>query len=103
MGARRTTVIHYVLTWLPLLQSFVYEPIARSRHPSVVASKTELENVALYRQRHLRSLAAVWPRRLPLPDAVVGAWLTALALAHRANLVHVHFGYQVREALGTCR
>ena len=83
-------VLHYVPRWLPPTERFVAEQVSRSRYPGVVVSRHRPGGLA--RVRRTVSLGRV-------PDGrAVAAALTAVSAAARADLVHVHFGYRLRDA-----
>jgi colanic acid/amylovoran biosynthesis glycosyltransferase len=84
-------VLHLVPRWLPPTERFVAEQIAGSRLPGVVVSRHRpLPGSA--RVRPTLSLAAL------RSDRAVALALPVLSVATRADLVHVHFGYRLRDA-----
>jgi colanic acid/amylovoran biosynthesis glycosyltransferase len=93
-------VLHYVEHWLELSAGFVHAQVIRSSHPKVVVSHNATENLASFPVRplfHFDRLAdAVPPRRWP---AVRTTALRGIATAYRTDVVHVHFGYVVRDVL----
>ncbi|HWB66814.1 MAG TPA: glycosyltransferase [Mycobacteriales bacterium] len=89
-----TTVAHYVERWLDLSAGFVAGHVARSRHRAVVISRDGWLNLDAFphRPRHsLHLLRNAAPERFK--PAVLHAQLRLLLAAHRADVVHVHFGY----------
>lgn len=97
-------VVHHIDRWLPLSAGFVHAAVSRSAHRPIVVSRDAIENRDVFPQRPLVSLA-------PLHRVGTGAGarrlrdlsLTAIVLAGRADLLHVHFGYAVHDALATAR
>lgn len=84
-------VLHLVPRWLPPTERFVAEQIADSGLAGVVVSRHRpVAGVA--RVRPTLSLAAL------RSDRAVSMALPALVVATRADLVHVHFGYRLRDA-----
>jgi glycosyltransferase involved in cell wall biosynthesis len=96
-------VMHYVQQWLPLSAGFVHDHVVHGLRPSVVVSRDPLDNEAAFPGPRVISLAP-WLRRAPgrLHDPWTPA-LSAIAVARRVRLVHVHFGYVAPEVLGVCR
>lgn len=94
-----TTVLHLVPSWLPLSESFVHAHVAASRHRGVVVSRRRLENRSAFPHHPVVSLAPLSSG----PARLVRASVLAVALAYRADLVHVHFGYHLPDALGAVR
>lgn len=84
-------VLHAVPRWLPPTERFVVEQIAASRLPGVVVSR-ERPMPGVPRVRPTVSLARLGS------DRAVSLALPPLAVAARAGLVHVHFGYRLRDA-----
>jgi glycosyltransferase involved in cell wall biosynthesis len=84
-------VLHVVPRWLAPTERFVAEQVGRSALPGLVVS----------RHRPLPGVPTVRPTvslgRLRSDRAVTVA-LPLLAVAGRADLVHVHFGYRLRDA-----
>ena len=93
-------VLHYVEHWLELSAGFVHAQVTHSRVPKVVVSHNATENLASFPVRPLFRLdglaARVPPRRWP---AVRTTALRGIATVYRADVVHVHFGYVVRDVL----
>lgn len=93
-------VLHYLEHWLELSSGFVHAHVTRSRHRGVVVSHNATENRDAFPHRpviRLDRLAAVVPQhRWP---AVRTSALRAAAAASRIDVVHVHFGYAVRDVL----
>src|SRR5258706_9415755 len=58
---RRSTVLHYVQTWLPLSEQFVHTLVTHTEHPAVVVARAPLENVDSFPVTSVRSLARVLP------------------------------------------
>ncbi len=94
-------VLHYVQRWLEVSAQFVHAHVARSRHPAVVVTLEAPQNVDRYPVRPLVSLDRV--RHVP-PGAArrraITAALSVVAWRHRAELIHVHFGYRIRDVEG---
>ncbi len=91
----RTTVLHYLTQWMWLSDSFVFGPIAASRHRAVVVSRMAVINDHVYPPPPgLLSLAALAPREGSETAAVVVERLRGA----RPNLVHVHHGYSLPDA-----
>lgn len=94
------TALHYVEHWLELSAGFVHAQVSRSAFRPVVVSHNATENVDAFPIRplvRLDGLARVVPPRRW--ESARTTALRALALAHRSRLVHVHFGYVVRDVL----
>lgn len=93
-------VLHYVEHWLELSSGFVHAHVAHSRHRGVVVSHNATENRDAFPHRpvvRLDRLAGVVPQhRWP---AFRTSSLRAIASAFRVGVVHVHFGYAVRDVL----
>lgn len=93
-------VLHYVEHWLELSAGFVHGQVSRSRYPKIVVSHNATENLDAFPIRPLVRLdplaTRIPPRRWPAARAVA---LRTIAAASRADLVHVHFGYVVRDVL----
>ena len=95
------TVLHYVEHWLELSSGFVHAHVSRSRHRAVVVSHNATENRDAFPHRpviRLDRLAAITPEH---------RWrntrtnvLRVIAAASHARIVHVHFGYAVRDVRG---
>lgn len=93
-------VLHYVEHWLELSSGFVHAHVSHSRHRGVVVSHNATENRDAFPHRpvvRLDRLAAVVPQHR-WPTARTAA-LRAVAAAYRVDVVHVHFGYAVRDVL----
>jgi colanic acid/amylovoran biosynthesis glycosyltransferase len=84
-------VLHYVPRWLPTTERFVAEQIGRSRWPGPVVSRHRPVD-ATARVRRTISLAAL------RSDRAVSLAVPALVAAVGADVVHVHFGYRLRDA-----
>ena len=84
-------VLHLVPRWLPPTERFVAEQIVGSGSRGVVVSRERTVPGAA-RVRPTLSLA------LLRSDRAVSLAVPALAAATRADLVHVHFGYRLRDA-----
>lgn len=93
-------VLHYVEHWLELSSGFVHAHVAHSRHRAVVVSHNATENRDAFPHRPVlrldRLAAVVPPHRWP---AFRTSSLRAIASAFRVDVVHVHFGYAVRDVL----
>jgi glycosyltransferase involved in cell wall biosynthesis len=93
-------VAHYVESWLELSAGFVAAQVDRSRHSGVVISRDGWLNLDAfpYRPRHsLRLLRDRAPERWKY--RALRSQLGPLLAAHRADLVHVHFGYAANDVL----
>lgn len=86
-----TRVLHHVPRWLPPTEGYVARQIGGSALPGVVVSR-ERPTADAPRLRPTVSL-----HRLR-SDRAVSVALPLLAVAARADLVHVHFGYRLRDA-----
>ncbi|MGH3713111.1 MAG: glycosyltransferase [Micromonosporaceae bacterium] len=92
---RRATVLHYVTQWMWLSDSFVFGPIAASRHRTVVVSRMAVINEHVYPPPpDLLSLGSDAPAEGPHTAAVVIERLGQI----RPDLVHVHHGYSLPDA-----
>lgn len=93
-------VLHYVEHWLELSAGFVHAQVSRSATRPVVVSHNVVENVDAFPVRPLvrldRLARLVPPRRWPAARTTA---LRAIAASYRVNVVHVHFGYVVRDVL----
>lgn len=98
-----TTVLHYVDRWLPLSQQFVHGQVCRSRHRAVVVSRRTPENLDAFPVGRVWSLEPTVRLAPGNERRARTAALAALALAHRAAVVHVHFGYRVHDVSGIAR
>ena len=96
-----TTVLHYIQQWLPITEQFVHAHVTRSRHRAVVVSRLPFDNLDAFPHRPRHALAPVL-RRTPdrLDHLVTSALVAGAALAHRAAVVHVHFGYRLNDVAG---
>lgn len=86
-----TRVLHYVQRWLPHTERFVAAQVAGSALPSVVVT----------RERplpHSPGSARVLSLSRVRSDRAVSAGLPLLAAVVGADLVHVQFGYRLRDA-----
>jgi colanic acid/amylovoran biosynthesis glycosyltransferase len=84
-------VLHHVQRWLPPTEGFVAAQSLGSAHRAVVSSREQPLPEAQARHR------AVSLARVPT-DRGVALALAGLAAATRADVVHVHFGYRLRDA-----
>ena len=92
---RRATVLHYVTQWMWLSDSFVFGPIAASRHRTVAVSRMAVINDHAYPPPpHLVSLGSDAPVEGPDTAAVVVERLGGT----RPDLIHVHHGYSLPDA-----
>ncbi|HET6818037.1 MAG TPA: glycosyltransferase [Mycobacteriales bacterium] len=100
-----TTVLHYVDRWLELSAGFVHAHVRHSRHRAVVVSREPLINAATFPHRPVHTLAPLLRVATPVLSRprLLTAGLAAAALAHRARVVHVHFGYAVDDVVGAVR
>ena len=86
-----TRVLHYVPRWLPPTEGYVARQIEGSALAATVVSRERFTSgrppatraLSLHRLRSDRALAVVLP---------------GVARAARADLLHVHFGYRLRDA-----
>lgn len=87
-------VLHYHSQWLWLSDSFVYEPIVASRHPSVVVTSDPPINLDAFPHAHMVRLPGRFARS---PSGRVHPAATAAedALIRAASVVHVHHGYSI--------
>lgn len=93
-------VLHYVEHWLELSAGFVHAQITRSRHPHVAVSHNATENLAAFPVRPLVRLGPIAQRVPPrFWPTIRTAALRGIATSYRADVVHVHFGYVVRDVL----
>ena len=93
-------VLHYVEHWLELSAGFVHAQVSRSRFPKVVVSQNATENLAAFPVRPLVRLEPLHSRLPPRHRGTArDVALRAIATGYRADLVHVHFGYVVRDVL----
>jgi glycosyltransferase involved in cell wall biosynthesis len=99
-----TTVVHYVERWLELSAGFVAGHVGRSRHRAVVVSRDGWLNLESFPHRPRHSLAPVRDR-VPerLKPVVLDGQLRAVLGLHRADVVHVHFGYAAGDVLSVTR
>jgi glycosyltransferase involved in cell wall biosynthesis len=97
-------IAHYVERWLDISAGFVAEHISRSRHDSVIISRDGWLNLDAFDLRPRHSLHAV-RRRTPerLKATVLRYQLTTVLGASHAEVVHVHFGYAVNDAIAVTR
>lgn len=86
-----TRVLHYVQRWLPATEGFVAAQVGGSALPSLVVSREPPQPQA----PRPRRVVGLGPVR---SDRGVSLALPALAAATGAGLVHVHFGYRLRDA-----
>lgn len=86
-----TRVLHHVPRWLPATEGYVARQIGGSALPGVVVSR-ERPTPDAPRLRRTVSL-----HRLR-SDRAVSVALPLIAVASRAAVVHVHFGYRLRDA-----
>jgi glycosyltransferase involved in cell wall biosynthesis len=104
MAEPRRTVLHYVPRWLPLSEQYVDQLLRGSVHQPVVAVRRGVLNLGAFPQSRLvrldRILAPV-PRRLQ--RQATGAALALTLRRHRADLLHVHFGFEVDGVVGAAR
>lgn len=97
-------VLHYIQRWLEPSAQFVHAHVSRSRRRAVVVSLERPHHLDQYPGTRVRSLALA--NRLPAGATrrrVITARLSAVAARHGASLVHVHFGYSVRDVEGLVR
>ena len=94
------SVLHYVEHWLELSAGFVHGQVSRSAVRPVVVSHNAVEHLDAFPIRPLvrldRLARLVPPRRWPSTRTTA---LRAIAAAYRVGVVHVHFGYVVRDVL----
>lgn len=98
-----TTVLHYVPRWLPTTEQFVDQLLRHSATTSVVAARRGVLNLEAFPRDVVRLDRQL--RLVPRSQERRGV-ATALALALRrtgADLLHVHFGYEVEGVVGAAR
>lgn len=98
-----TTVLHLVERWLDLSAGFVAGHVAHSGTRGVVVSRQPFAHLDAFPHRPRRSLAALDAVPAGVRDRAVGLAVEAAAVAYRADLVHVHFGYPAHAALPAVR
>ena len=97
-------VLHYVDRWLEVSAGFVHAHVSRSRHRGVVVARLPPENLDAFAFEPLYSLAVVERLAPERWDAQArAAAVGAVALARRAAIIHVHFGYAVNDVVGVAR
>lgn len=99
-----TRVLHFHHGWLPPSEPFVWDLVRHLPGPSIVVSDRPPENLDRF---PVARMAAVrpWSARVPVRwrQQVVTAWLAALALRHRVQVVHAHHGYELVRVAGVAR
>lgn len=98
----RMTVLHYMQQWLGLSEQFVHGVVTGSRHRGVVLSRLAVENKTTFPHRPVRSLSALppsWPVSA-LQRRLITAGIAGVALAYRADVIHIHHGYRARDVQG---
>jgi len=91
--------------WLPISEQFVYGLVTRSRRRGVVVSRHKPNNREAFPFRPIISLNAI-PNssfRLLSERRMLTISLSAIARTMRADLVHVHHGYNVHDVEGFVR
>lgn len=90
--------------WLPPSEQFVDQVLRRSGYRPVVAVRRGVVHPEAFPQRPLHRLDRLLS---PVPAAqerrAVAMALLGLVLAHRARVLHVHFGYEVQGVVGAAR
>lgn len=97
-------VAHYLPRWLELSAGFVAAQLKWSRHDNVVLSRDEFVCLDAFPYQPRRSLHVnKVPGRTPrlAREWIRRVQLATLLPAYRADLVHVHFGHQVNDVVGT--
>lgn len=92
-------VLHYVTQWLWLSDSFVHGPIAAGSHRSTVVSRGPVVNEHVYRHPAVLTVAdgaGVAPAE---GDDTADAAVAALAGTAPVDVVHLHHGYGLPDAL----
>jgi colanic acid/amylovoran biosynthesis glycosyltransferase len=95
-----STVAHYLERWLELSAGFIAAHVNQSRHHGVVISRDgwlELDAFDYHPRHSLSPLRSRTPDRLK--PWLLRAQLATLLSAHRADLVHVHFGYAAGDVI----
>jgi glycosyltransferase involved in cell wall biosynthesis len=94
---RRLTVLHYLTQWMWLSDSFVYGPIANSRHRAVAVSRLPRINQQAYPPpaQLLELTASADP---PAEGAETAGRVTQLLEGGRPDVVHLHHGYGLPDA-----
>lgn len=87
-------VVHYHSQWLWLSDSFVYEPMVASRHPSVVITSDPPINLDAFPHAHVVHLPGRFARS-PSGRVHPEATPSDEALIRASSVVHVHHGYSV--------
>ncbi|MHB8670256.1 MAG: glycosyltransferase [Acidimicrobiales bacterium] len=106
-----TTVLHFVESWLPLSAGFVSDHIRTSAHAGVVLTRGREGDSGPgswsdpgVRVWNLAPVIRVAGRVGGRAEAkAVSAAVAAVALVHRVEVVHAHFGYRLRDVSGACR
>jgi colanic acid/amylovoran biosynthesis glycosyltransferase len=97
---RRAAILHYLTQWMWLSDSFVYGPIAVTRHRPTVVSRMPIINDHIYPPpSDLVSLGDDAPAEGDDTAALVVERLGSL----RPDLVHVHHGYSLPDAASIAR
>jgi glycosyltransferase involved in cell wall biosynthesis len=96
----RGTVLHYLTQWMWLSDSFVFGPIAASRHHKTVVSRMPIINDQVYPPPpDTFSLGTDPPAEGPDTAAAVVKRLGRV----RPDLIHVHHGYSLPDASAVAR
>ncbi|MCU1601846.1 MAG: putative glycosyltransferase [Frankiales bacterium] len=99
-----TTVLHYLPRWLPTTEQFVDQLLRHSAARPVVAVRRGVVDLEAFPRepivrldRRLRLVPASQERR------AVAASLALAIRRYRADVLHVHFGYEVEGVVGAAR
>jgi len=93
-------VLHYLEHWLELSAGFVHEQVRRSSHHGLVVSHNATEHRDAFPYRPVWRLDRLhrWLPERRWPATLTNA-LTAIAMLHRSQLVHVHLGYVIGDVV----
>jgi glycosyltransferase involved in cell wall biosynthesis len=99
-----TTVLHYLPRWLPTTEQFVDQLLRHSETRPVVAVRRGVANREVFPQAPLLRLDR-WLAPFPVSQErrAVAAALTLAARRYGADVLHVHFGYEVEGVVGAAR
>jgi glycosyltransferase involved in cell wall biosynthesis len=86
-----------------LSAGFVHAHVVESRHRGVVLGREPFQHRGTYPWRPAHSLAPAARLAAHLGRRPLSLAITAACVAHRVDLLHVHFGYPVADVLGVAR
>ncbi len=96
-----TRVMHFHHRWLPASEPFVWDLVRHLPGRSFVVSDQEPENLDRF---PVDRLVPLHPRlgRVPVRwrQRAATVWLGALAVRHRAEVIHAHHGYELVRVAG---